>query len=495
MEEEKVVRIKLKKKLLQSERQELWNKRKVGFLVFVIVVCLVASGFLGGYLFSESRAKNYNSTIDYQKFEEIAYYLNNVWLYSNNYEDLNQTLEDQALYGMTAFGEDPYTTYMSADEVKSFYSGINMDFVGIGVSYTSNNDIFTITRVYKNSPAEKAGIMAGDLIKKIDGNDISGLTSDEIKAMVQGEEDTIVQVTVMRQGEEITFDVTRKEVDTTVYAYAKDDYVVMELSSFGKSTAKDIISYLDEYTDYSKLIIDLRNNTGGYQSALEDIVSLLLGNNKIALKVLNNKNELSISKTRNLGHVYDNFEHIVILMNQNTASASEAFIMAMKEQHSDVTLVGTNSYGKGVVQSSYYLEDGSVIKLTTSEWLSPEGNSINKEGIAPDVEVELADVLMTFDYSFGSDDEYTVDMVSNCIRSAQQSLDFLDYQLTRTDGYFDEGFRSVLMQFQKDSGLEADGILDYQTYETILSALVSRWTNDESKDPQMTTAIGILADK
>ena len=207
------------------------SKKPRKLLVVVLCVLFLFVGFTGGCIFTYF-VHPVNKADTTNTFGEIEALLENYWIYSNEYEDLQSALEDKAFYGMTAFENDPYTTYMSAEELNDFANNINMDYVGIGVLYSMNNDKALIERVFVESPAEKAGLKPGDIIEAVDGISIEGLTSEDIKNLVLGEEGSKVVISVTRNNNKLDFSVTRSPIDSSVYCYAENNYVVMELSSF-----------------------------------------------------------------------------------------------------------------------------------------------------------------------------------------------------------------------------------------------------------------------
>lgn len=491
MDEEQKVIFKLQKKLLPSERAEIRAKRAKRWAIVLTCIAFFLGGFLlGGVL----KAGSLTGTADLEKYttlSEVQSYFERYWLYKNDYENLDDLLRDKALYGMTSFTDDPYTTYMSAEEMQTFSSDINMNFVGIGVYYNNADGMVQVTRVIKGAPAENAGIMAGDIIRKIDGVSCDERSSDEIKSMVVGEEGTTVAITVDRGGQELTLTCVRGRVDSTVYAYAKDDYVVLELASFGENTANECIRYLDEYLDYSKLIIDMRSNGGGYQDALQAVAGLFIGPNKtVMFQTFNDGSRREYLTTGNTH--YKNFEQIVVLTNGQTASAAEVLTICLKEQHKNVTVVGETTYGKGVVQSSVVLRDGSALKITTSKWESPSGIWINGTGIKPDVEVKLPDIFYLPVYNMGDDESYGLDEVSFYVETCQNALDYLGYGVERLDGYFDNSTYVAISAFQKDCAIEVSGRIDKKTYNALVSKVTSIYKSDVSMDPQMMAAIEIL---
>ena len=493
MEEQEKVTIKLHKELLESERKELKEKRKRKFLIFLLCFLMLVSGLVGGFALSSALKGSSTALFKKDKFDKILTYFDALWLYKNDYDDLKTTMEDKAFYGMTRFEDDVYSSYMSKEEIADFQKNINMNYVGIGAQYSFTGGVGTITRVFKGSPAEAGGMLPGDIIYKVDDQTLEGLDSDQIKERITGEEGTTVKVTVLRSGKEIELTMHRAPIEYTVYAEQKDDYIILEIMSFGDTTADECIRYLDEYQGYSKLIIDLRDNSGGYQDSVQKVAGLFIGKDKVVLQETDSENVTESYKTI-VEKYYDNFKKIIVLTNKNTASAAEVLSICLKEQHENATLVGETTYGKGVVQKSFYLEDGSALKITSSYWSSPNGVSINKEGVKPDVEVKLDPVLYETAYAMEEDDKYEYDSVSNFVKVGEEGLKFLDYNVDRVDGYFDEAFKDALLKYKQDNGLVEDSILDYETYNAIISSVIREYNNNPNKDYQMMKAKELLKD-
>ncbi|MBR5754813.1 MAG: peptidoglycan-binding protein [Erysipelotrichaceae bacterium] len=480
----------LEKVPLRSERQERRQKRLRNFLIVLMCIFFFAMGTIFGYFLIKSVHPSYKADTK-NTMGEIEYILDHYWLYSSDYDDLTTELENKALYGMTNFADDPYTSYMSSEEMEEFSNSINMNYVGIGVQYSYVNGIALINKVFKDSPAEKAGVLAGDIMKAVDGISLEDKTSDDIKEMVIGEEGTDVVLSVLRGGEIIDITITRGEVDSTVYAYKENDYVVLEINSFGVDSGDRCITYLDQYTDLHKIIIDLRDNSGGYQSSVKDISGLFIGDNKIYLREKDSKGVETVDTT-SAKKVYDNFTDYVVLVNENTASAAEVLAICLREQLKNVILIGTTTYGKGVIQTNRLLNNDGVLKLTAYYWYSPNGVSIDKVGIVPDIEVRDHDIYYEYYYQFADDEQYAYDCVAEAVRTSELGLDFLDYDVDRTDGYFDRSFETALIEFQRKNGLEPDGILNGRTYEAIVSEVNREMANNKDKDLQMKKAKEIL---
>lgn len=479
---------------MQSEREEIKHKRNRRILVSVLCIMLTFTGVLLGFGISRLLSSPYIQSFSNDKLSSIETYLNTYWLYRNDYDDLKTELEDKAYDGMLSFEDDPYTSYMSSEEYNDFVSSINKNYVGIGTivsDYASDGNVI-ITHVFKNSPAESAGMQAGDLIVSVDGYDCLGTSIDYIKSLIAGEAGTQVNVTVFRNNEYYKLTMVRAAINSTVYTEIIDNELVLNIMSFGENTADEIISYLDAYPEYDRLIIDLRNNTGGYETSVREVCGLFLGDDKVILNEIfadgSEKVLKSICKKK-----YD-FEKIVVLTNGNTASAAEVCTIALKELHPNCIQVGETTYGKGVVQSSYMLSDGSVIKITTSYWTSPKGISFNNEGIVPDEEVKLDEVLTTGIFTLEEGETLKYDDVNVVVKTAQMGLKYLGYEIKRTDGYFDLSFESAVKLFQESIGHEADGILDKETVDSIYNSVIYTFNTDYTKDAQLYKAIELLGE-
>lgn len=491
MEEEKV-RVKLTKVPLESEREEKKKNRIKTIVLTLVCVFFLVFGAVGGFVFSSYLKGTSVAAFKSEKFDKILSYFKSVWLYANDYDDLETTMQDKAFYGMSTFNEDPYTSYMSYDDMNAFASSINMNYVGIGAQYSYSNGIGTITRVFKESPAEKGGLMPGDILYLIDGKSIEGLTSDQIKERIVGEEGTPVKITVLRNEKEVELTFIRGAIEYTAYLEKYDDYIYLDIMSFGQSTAEECIKYLDECTDYSKLIINLRDNSGGYQDSVQEVAGLFLGEDKVVLNETDNTGKTRSFKTI-VKKYYDNFEDIVVLINENTASAAEVLAIALKEMHPNVTLVGAKTYGKGVVQTSYYLDDGSAVKITSSYWTSPNGKSINKEGVLPDEAVRQDEIMYQIAYSMEEGQTFEYDSVSEYVRIAELALEFLDYKVNRTDGYFDTSFEAALNKYKIDHGYEnVEPVLDSSSYNAILAEVIKEYNLNNLKDKQLQAAIELI---
>lgn len=505
MEEKKTVKVKLEKHLWPDEiekRKKKRNKRLVKWIVVAAIVVSFAVGYnLGGSSKKETMVSSVTTSQDsfsYNKLKLINRILTTEWYFGEDSDDFSESLVEKAISGMVNNETDIHTSYMTKEEAESFTSGIDMGFVGIGVQFTTADNLNMITRVFSGSPAEKAGVKPGDIIYKVNGVVVEEFGSDKIAEMVKGEEGTQVTITILRRiddsEEEIDLDITRGKVENSAYGEMVEDNIgYLEIYQFGSSTAATIKAYLDDLSaqGMEKLIIDLRDNGGGYLLALVDIASFFLPADTVCIQQEYRDKTVEVSKTK--GGNYENINEIVILINGNTASASEVLAAALKEQRDDVTIVGTTSYGKGTAQVSRPFSDGTTLKYTTSRWLTPSGNWIDKTGITPDEEVYLHEILYNVVYAMEEGASYSTDEVSEYVRIAQLALDFLGYDLSRTDGYFDLSTKNALIAYQQKYDLDDSGVLDEETYESLISSVSREWSlYKDSLDSQFIRAVEIL---
>jgi carboxyl-terminal processing protease len=245
-----------------------------------------------------------------------------------------------------------------------------------------------VLRTLPDNPARKAGILAGDILYKVNDEVVYDLSVDEIAKKVRGESGSDVTITVVRDGQEKSFTMKRETINN-VSAYVEYDgkTAIITVTRFDNDTGTMVQNFAKEFKDkkINKVILDLRNNGGGYVSAAQDLLSLWIDNDKFLVQ--KSKHSGDSSTSTNTGKALLENMKTVVLVNGSTASASEIVAGALQD-YGKATVVGETTYGKGVVQNLYDLSNGSVLKVTTAEWYTPKGRSINKTGIEPDVKVE-----------------------------------------------------------------------------------------------------------
>lgn len=340
-----------------------------------------------------------------QRLYEMGYKLDYIEKLIDTYFLFDEETEkedpiDWMYIGYVASLRDPYSSYYSEEEYQSLIESTEGEYCGIGVMVSQNvyRGIVTVVKVFKDAPADIAGMLPGDIITAVEGMDISGMdlslvVSDHIK----GEEGTEVSLTVYRESidDYVDLTMTRQIVQnpTVEYEMLEEKIGYVALSSFEDVSTSQFIGAVDalEEQGMQGLIVDLRNNGGGVVSAAEGIADYLTPDGKdiVSFKGKGVEDSTYVAKD---GHQVD--VPMVVLVNRESASASEVLTGALKD-HELATVIGTKTFGKGIAQGIFPLPDGSALKLTTAYYYVPSGECIHKEGIEPDVYVELDEELQT----------------------------------------------------------------------------------------------------
>lgn len=306
-----------------------------------------------------------------------------------------EKLKDGAIKGYVEGLGDKYTEYISKDEMKKFTENINGSFMGIGIYMIADESSgkIIVHHPISDSPAYKAGIKAGDVIVSVDGVEYGYDELNTIADHIKGEAGTKVKLVIERDGKNIDFEIERAKIETNPITskMLEKDIGYLNLPSFDKDVSKKLKEKIDDLTakGAKSLILDLRNNGGGMVDECEEITDLFLDKDKTIMTTKDKKGNVEKSVTKNK-KTYD--LPLVILVNENTASASEILTGALKDNNR-IKVIGTKTYGKGVIQSVFNLSDGSGLKITTAEYFTPNGIEINKKGITPDIEVKLPDTV------------------------------------------------------------------------------------------------------
>lgn len=296
-----------------------------------------------------------------------------------------------AISGMVDSLGDPYSTFMTPDENKSLSDDLKGVFGGIGAEIGSRDGSITVVAPLKGSPAEKAGILAGDKIVEIDGNSTQDMSVDEVVKEIRGQVGTKVKLKIERDGKDLLFEITRDTiVDKTVNWEMKDGKIAyISISQFKQDTAKELNDQIGDILAHGPngIILDLRNNPGGSLDTVINVASRFIDKDQVIVTVDYGSNQ-EVYKAS--GDKRFSGLPMVVLVNEGSASASEILAGALKD-YKLATLVGKKTFGKGLVQEISELKDGSSLKLTVAKWLTPNGTYINKNGIAPDVEVDYTE--------------------------------------------------------------------------------------------------------
>lgn len=314
----------------------------------------------------------------------------------NYYKDLDkEKLIDGAVEGMISQVGDTFTSYSAATDAETFSETIKGSYEGIGcaIAKYSTGEIKVI-EVFPSSPAEKAGLLVGDKIIKVDNEDYTDKESTDISNYIKNSGKDKIILTVERENKEIDITINLSKVEIPYVSSKileqndkKIGYIAISL--FSGNSYKQFKNNLEklEKEKIDGLIIDVRDNSGGYLSSVTDISNMFLEKGKIIYQLEDPKGTIKKKDTTKEKRTYK----VAVLINSSSASASEILASAIKESYKDGLVVGTKSYGKGTVQETKKLLDGSMIKYTTQKWLTPNGNYINEKGVEPTNEVELSE--------------------------------------------------------------------------------------------------------
>lgn len=388
----------IQNKIYQKKFKEYFNKYAVVILIFIFFIIGVLIGQGGNiYLYSGNQENNIKnnpivnqikSVFNESKFNNILNLLKSKYYDPTKIDDAKAF--EGALYGMVSSVGDPYTVYFDRESTASFNEEMSGSFSGIGAEIGIKDNSLTVVAPLKNTPAEKAGVMSGDIILKINDEDTQGMSSDVAVSKIRGEKGTEVILTIYRTSDNSTKEIKiiRDEIIVESVEYKKDgSLAVISLTSFNDTTSskfKEISNEILADKEIKGIILDLRNNPGGYLNTAIDIASYWVRSGVIVQEKDKNNN---IIKHNAIGDpVFENYP-TVVLINQGSASASEILSGALKD-YGKAELVGKKTFGKGSVQEYQELGDGTAIKITVAEWLTPNNTNINKSGIEPDFDVD-----------------------------------------------------------------------------------------------------------
>lgn len=299
-------------------------------------------------------------------------------------------LSDGAARGMVKAVGDDYTTFLDKEEAAEFNKSLNGEVSGIGAEIGVRNLQPTVLRVLDDSPAKKAGLKTGDIFVAVNGTSVAGETASGVADKVTGEAGTTVKLTMRRGSESLDFSITRAQIsDPSVRWSVSDDIGVLTISRFDDNTGSLARKAAKEFIDkgVKSVIVDLRNNGGGYLTATQEVASLWLDSGKT---VVTEKSRGQVTETvKASGNPTLKGKKTVVLVNGSSASASEIVAGALKDYQA-ATLVGEKTFGKGTVQKVINLSDDRILKVTVARWYTPQDRNITKEGIQPNQTVKMS---------------------------------------------------------------------------------------------------------
>lgn len=364
------------------------NEFKKGIAVGVAVTLVVTGTGFAGYqkiMFPKGSALSDTKTV--QKLNYLESLINEEYLEEKEEDSLREGLYAGIMSGLN----DPYSTYYTAEQYKELNTSNEGSYVGIGAVLQNDKDGGAkIVQLYEGGSGEQAGLKKGDVLKAIDGEDVTEKETSDIASMIRESDKDSVTLSIQRNEEtkEIKVEIRDVEIQTVSHEMLDDETGYIRISEFSEVTSNQYKKAFEDLQDkgMKKLVVDLRDNPGGLLTAVCDVLRQILPeglivytedkNGKKEEEKCDGKSELAMP--------------LAVLVNGGSASASEIFAGAVKD-YGIGTIVGTTTYGKGVVQTIQPLSDGSAVKITIAKYFTPKGNDINKKGIAPDVEAEVSE--------------------------------------------------------------------------------------------------------
>ena len=368
---------------------ELKSGSKYGVLkiIITIIITAVITYFCTITFTLKSYLNGSDLTYLSTKLSLIKEKLESIYIYDTDEDKMIES----AIKGYVEGIDDKYTQYLTTEEMTELMEDTSGNYVGIGVYLADNtaDNTILIIGVIEGSVAEEVGLQAGDIIKKVDGVEYNGDQLDQATDIIKGEEGTDVNITIIRNSEEQEFTIKRSNINIkSVSSEMKSDNIgYIKISSFNEGTAEEFKQAYNNLKNenLSGLVIDLRNNGGGLVTESLEIAETMVEKGKTLL-ITSNKEHKEKIETSKEDPIVD--VPVTILINQNTASASEILAGILRDD-CNYKIIGTTSYGKGVIQTVYSFTDGSGLKVTSEEYFTPNHNAINKVGITPDIEVKL----------------------------------------------------------------------------------------------------------
>ncbi|MFC4409528.1 S41 family peptidase [Chungangia koreensis] len=414
----------------------------------------------------------------------------------------DEKLVEGAIRGMTDTIGDPYSTYFSEEEARAHEQSLSDERVGIGAEITQSQGRFIIVSPIKSSPAEKAGIKPYDEIVQVNGERVDGKSLKELLQLIGGEKGTEVTLTLYRPEEQrhVKISIMRstipvKTVTSETFDVEGQTIGYVTISMFGEKTAEEWEQHTSDLLKrgVEGIIIDVRSNPGGYLHSVEKVAGSMLKpgatytfmqDSRGILEPLTVKQPEETAYTKKMKKI-----PVAILQNEGSASASEVLSGALKDLKR-AFIIGTTSFGKGTVQETMELSNGGEVKLSTHKWLTPNQQWIHGKGIKADLEVEQNVLFKLSAKPVGG--QYATGDYSDDIAYAQNALNSMGYDVTRTDGYFDEVTAKAVEDFRQDKGLSLEPQMDHYFFVK-LREVIQSYKERKENDDQLQMAIGYMS--
>lgn len=373
---------------MKKEKAKNTNSFKTAEVITLVLITCVVSLLMGYIISKPHRTETYE--IADENLQNFIQQYN--YIVDNYYEDVDkEAILDAALEGMINALGDPYSNYLDETQATNFNNELNGTYNGIGIEITKKDNQIVVVKVFANSPAAINGLEVGDVLISVNGKSTTDMSTSDVVSTIKSIEDSFdIQIKRNEETKNISInkgDITLSSVTSEIINQDNKKIGYLSVSIFALNTYEQFKSSLTELekSGIDSLIIDLRGNSGGHLTSVEDMISLFLDENNVIYQM---EEKSKVTKYYSKGTVTKKYP-IVLLIDGESASASEMMAAALKESYG-ATLVGTNSYGKGTVQE-LQTSKNSQYKITTKKWLTPKGNWINKTGLQPDLEVEQSE--------------------------------------------------------------------------------------------------------
>lgn len=387
-------------KVVNKKANEYLNRQsnfKVYELILFAVLIIMATCFLTVVVehqlkhnSNETVTSNNNSKASLEEFEEVYDLIN-----SSYYIDVDKDkLIEGAINGMLSSLNDPHTSYFIKEETDNFNQIMEGSYKGIGaeISINSEGQIIVVS-VFKNSPALEEGLKFGDVIKSVNGTSTNNMTPTDVVTLIKDDKTPTANVIAIRDGQEYEFNITKRiieieSVESKIFSSNGKKIGYVSINTFANNTYEQFRVHVEdlESKNISRLIIDVRGNSGGYLHSVTNMLDMFLPKGAVTYQIADKEKTHKYTAPTNESRNYP----IAVLVDKSSASASEIMAIGLKESYG-AEIIGTSTYGKGTVQVTKDLSNGSMIKYTIQKWLSPKGNWVNDVGVEPTIMVELSE--------------------------------------------------------------------------------------------------------
>lgn len=387
---------KINKENKKIEKDVVVVRKSTDFNIIEVVVIIIITGIVtsvcSGLIVYNNYDKIYISTSEDDKTDLNEFVESYDHIVNSYVKEVDRSkLIEAAIAGMYSYLEDDYSIYMNKDTTSSLQEQLEGKYTGIGVEITlTDKEEIVVNQVFSDSPAMKAGLKKGDVLIKLDDVYLKDKEFNYMSNTIKNGDKDKYTLTYIRDGKEYSTTLIRSSVTIdSVKSEVYDNVGYIQIETFSATTSALVKKHLDSFDSGIKsLVIDLRDNTGGYLSSAFDTSSMFLDKGSIVYQIKDRKSK--VSKYKSEEKMYRKFDNIAIIVNNATASASEVFTLALKD-NLGAKVVGVKSFGKGTVQETEKLSSGAMVKYTSGYWLGPKGESINEKGIVPDYEVKEKD--------------------------------------------------------------------------------------------------------